>query len=157
LDIPAGVDTGIRLRVAGEGEPGDLGGPRGDLHIHIEVVPHAIFLRDGNDIICEVPISFPKAAIGATIRVPTLKGDAELKVPAGTQSGSMLRLRGLGVPDIRGYRQGGDQIVKIMVEVPTRLTRRQRDLIKEFEEESDEKAYPLYRRFMDKLRGTQSE
>ena len=156
LDIPAGVDTGIRLRVAGEGEPGDLGGPRGDLHIHIEVVPHAIFLRDGNDIICEVPISFPKAAVGATIRVPTLKGDAELKVPPGTQSGSMLRLRGLGVPDIRGYRQG-DQIVKIMVEVPTRLTRRQRDLIKEFEEEGDEKAYPLYRRFMDKLKGTHSE
>lgn len=154
VDIPAGVDTGLRLRVPGEGEPGEFGGPRGDLHIHIEVIPHEIFIREGNDIICEVPISFPKAALGATIRVPTLKGDAELKIPPGTQSGSMLRLRGLGVPDIRGYRHG-DQIVKVVVEVPTRLTRHQRDLIKEFEEEGDEKAYPLYRRFMDKLRGSQ--
>lgn len=156
VDIPAGVDTGLRLRVAGEGEPGEMGGPRGDLHIHIEVVPHEIFVREGNEIICEVPISFPQAALGATIRVPTLKGDAELKVPAGSQSGSMLRLRGLGIPDIRGYRQG-DQIVRLIVEVPARLTRRQRDLLKEFDEEGDDKAYPLYRRFMDKLRGVEGK
>jgi molecular chaperone DnaJ len=156
VDIPPGVDTGLRLRVAGEGEPGELGGPRGDLHIHIEVTPHEVFTRDGNDIICEVPINFSKAALGATIRVPTLRGDAELKVPSGTQSGSMLRLRGLGVPDIRGYRQG-DQIVKIIVEVPAKLTKRQRELLKEFDEENDEKAYPLYRRFMDRLRGTEGK
>jgi molecular chaperone DnaJ len=151
VDIPPGVDTGVRLRVAGEGEPGDNGGPRGDLHIYIEVQPHEIFVRDGNDIVCEIPISFPQAALGATIRVPTLKGEADLRIPPGTQSGALLRLRGLGMPDIRGYRQG-DQIAKVLVEVPTRLTRKQRELIKQFEEESDARAYPLYQRFMDKLK-----
>ncbi len=156
VDIPAGVDTGLRLRVPGEGEPGDNGGPRGDLHIHIEVQPHEIFVREGNDIVCEIPISFPKAVLGATIRVPTLKGTAEMKIAPGTQSGTLLRLRGMGMPDLRGYRQG-DEIVKIFVEVPTKLTRRQRDLMKEFEEESDSKAYPLYRRFMDKIMGGESD
>jgi molecular chaperone DnaJ len=87
--------------------------------------------------------------------VPTLKGGADLKVPPGTQSGAMLRLRGLGMPDVRGYAQG-DQLVRVLVEVPTRLTRRQREILKEFDEDADPKAYPLYRRFMDKLRGTNS-
>lgn len=154
VDIPAGVDTGLRLRVAGEGEPGENGGPRGDLHIYIEVQQDELFVREGADILCEVPVSFPKAVLGATIRVPTLSGEADLKVPAGTQSGAILRLRGLGMPDLRGYRNG-DQLVRIIVEVPTRLTRRQRELMQEFENESDEKAYPLYRRFMDKIKNFQ--
>jgi len=151
IDIPAGVDTGLRLRVSGEGEPGDNGGPRGDLHVYVEVQPHEIFSREGIDIICEFPISFTQAAIGATVRVPTLRGEADLKIPAGTQPAAMLRLRGLGMPDLRGYRQG-DQIVKVMVEIPTKLTRRQKEILKEFDDESDAKTYPLHRRFMDILR-----
>ena len=154
VDIPAGVDTGLRLRLAGEGEPGDHGGPRGDLHIHIQVKPDDFFQRQGNDILCEVPISFPQAVLGVSIHVPTLKGNAELKIPAGTQSGAMLRLRGLGMPDLRGYRQG-DQIVRVVVEVPTKLSRRQRELIAEFEKESDPRAYPLYKRFMDRFKRSQ--
>lgn len=151
VDIPAGVDTGVSLRLAGEGEPGENGGPRGDLHIHIEVEPHDVFQRQGTDILCDLPISFPQAALGATVRVPTLRGEEELKVPAGTQNGTVLRLRGLGMPGLRGYRQG-DQLVRVVVEVPSRLTRRQKELLEEFERESDEKDYPLYRRFMETLK-----
>ncbi len=151
VDIPAGVDTGTVLNVAGEGEPGENNGPRGNLHIQIEVLPHEVFVREGTDITCEVPISFPLAALGATIHVPTLRGEAELKVPAGTQSGAALKLRGMGLPDLRGYRQG-DEIVRIIVEVPSKLTHRQRELLKEFEKETDAKAYPLYKRFMDKFK-----
>jgi len=151
VDIPAGIDNGLRLRVGGEGEPGLNGGPRGDLYILVKVKPHKIFERDHENLLCEVPISFPQAVLGATIRVPTLRGEVDLKVPPGTQSGTALRLRGQGMPDLRGYRQG-DQIVKVIVEVPTKLNRKQRELIKEFETESDAKSYPLYRRFMDKLK-----
>jgi molecular chaperone DnaJ len=153
VDIPAGIDTGMRLRVAGEGEPGENGGPRGDLHVLIEVQPHDLFAREGTEIICEFPVSFVQAALGDTVRVPTLKGDADLKVPPGTQSGTLFRLRGMGMPDLRGYRQG-DQIVRVAVEIPAKLTKRQRDLLKEFEQENDAKAYPLYKRFMDKLKKT---
>ncbi|MCX5770458.1 MAG: molecular chaperone DnaJ [Candidatus Hydrogenedentes bacterium] len=151
VDIPAGIDSGMRLRVAGEGEPGENGGPRGDLHVLVEVEAHEIFAREGVDIICEFPVSFTQAAVGDTVRVPTLRGDADLKIPPGTQSGTLFRLRGLGMPDLRGYRQG-DQIVKVVVEIPAKLTRRQRELLKEFEQENDAKTYPLYRRFMDKLK-----
>jgi len=151
VDVPPGVDTGSRLRVAGEGEPGEGGGPRGDLYIFIEVTPDEIFERDGTTIICAVPISFPQAALGATIRVPTLTGEAELKIPPGTQSGAMLRLRGLGLPDIHGYRQG-DQIVRINVETPARLSRQQRELLQQFQDLSDSRTYPIYRRFIDNLK-----
>ncbi|MBI4558080.1 MAG: molecular chaperone DnaJ [Candidatus Hydrogenedentes bacterium] len=154
VELPAGVDTGTRLRLAGEGEPGDMGGPRGDLYIFVEVAPDALFERDGNDIICEIPISFPQAAVGATIEVPTLNGKAELKIPAGTQSGTLFRLRGLGVRDIRGYRHG-DEIIRVHVETPTKLSAKQKELLKQFQEQSDiEAAYPLHRRFMEKLKRT---
>jgi molecular chaperone DnaJ len=151
VDIPPGVDTGMRVRASGEGEPGDFGGPRGDLHIFIEVAPHEIFTREGNDVICELPISFTQAALGATVNVPTLKKEVELKIPAGSQPDSTHRLRGYGIPDVRGYRTG-DQIVRLIVEVPTKLTRRQRELLKEFELEDDSKSYPLYSRFVDRLK-----
>src|SRR5690606_41563440 len=101
VDIPAAVDTGSRLRVTGEGEPGLGGGPRGDLYVYIEVEPDEIFKREGNTLVCEMPISFPQAALGDTIRVPTLTGEAELKIPAGTQSGTVFRLRGRGRADLR--------------------------------------------------------
>jgi molecular chaperone DnaJ len=151
VDLPAGISTGSRLRVAGEGEPGDGGGPRGDLHLHVEVEEDELFERNGNDIVCEVPISFPQAVLGATIRVPTLKGEAELKVPPGTQSGTVFRLRGLGVPDVRGY-QKGDQLVRVQVETPTKLSRDQKDLVKKLQESCDEKSHPLHKRFMDRLK-----
>lgn len=151
LDIPAGVDTGARLRVGGEGEPGRGGGPRGDLYIFIEVEKDEIFTRDGNDIVCEVPISLVEAVLGKTMRVPTLKGEADLRIPPGTQSGTLFKLRGLGIPDLRGYSQG-DQFVRIQVETPTKLNREQKELLRRFEELSDAKTYPLHRRFMDKLK-----
>lgn len=148
VDIPAGVDNGSQLRVSGEGEPGRNGGPRGDLYIAIQVQPDERFQREGNTIICEVPINFTQAALGDTIRVPTIFGEAELKVPAGTQTGTQFRLRGMGMPDLRGYGQG-DQIVKVVVETPKHLSKRQKELLKEFQEIGDKDNYPLYRRFLD--------
>lgn len=148
VDIPAGVDNGSQLRVSGEGEPGRNGGPRGDLYIAIHVEADDRFKREGSTISCEVPISFTQAALGDTLRVPTLSGEAELKVPAGTQTGTQFRLRGLGMPDLRGYGSG-DQIVRVVVETPKHLSKRQKELLKEFQEISDKENYPLYRRFLD--------
>ena len=141
VDIPAGVESGNRLRVSGEGEGGRMGGPRGDLYIRIRVMPHNFFERAGTDLICAVPITFSQAALGATIRVPTISGMADLKVPAGAQSGTQLRLRGNGLPDMRGYRQG-DQLVLIRVETPVKLSHRQRELLEEFESLSNNRTYP---------------
>ena len=152
IDLPAGVDTGSRLRLSGEGEPGIGGGPRGDLYIHVEVRPDEIFRREGNDILIEVPISFAQAALGDTIRVPTLYGkSADLKVPAGTQPGQSFRLRNMGIPDLRGYHKG-DQIVIIQVEVPTKLSKEQKRLIQELQQATDERSTPLHARFMEKLK-----
>jgi molecular chaperone DnaJ len=152
VDLPGGVDTGSRLRITGEGEPGQgQGAPRGDLYIFVEVESHPIFEREGNDIVCEVPISFPEAALGTTIRVPTLKGEADLKVPAGTQSGAVLRLRGMGIPDLRTGRLG-DQLVHIQVEIPARLSKEQKELVRQLQESMDEQSHPLHKRFMDKLK-----
>lgn len=156
VQIPPGVETGTRLRVTGEGEAGRNGGPRGDLYVFIEVEPDDVFKREGNDLHCEVPISFPQAVLGASIKVPTLEGEADLKIPAGTQSGTMFRLRGLGIPDVRGYRKG-DQIVTTHVETPTKLTKEQKDLIKRFDELSSTKTYPLHRRFLDKIKKSFAE
>ena len=151
IDIPAGVDAGSRLRVPGEGEPGENEGPRGDLYIVVDVEAHDVFVREGNDLICEAPVSFPQAALGATIRVPSLQGEAEVKIPAGTQSGQLFRLRGLGIPDIRGYRTG-DQIVRVVVETPTRLNREQKELLQRFQELTQEQNYPAHLRFLGKLK-----
>jgi molecular chaperone DnaJ len=137
--------------MTGEGEPGQGGGPRGDLFIYVEVEPEEIFRREGNDIVCEVPLGFPQATLGTTIRVPTLNGEAELKIPAGTQSGTVFRLRNLGMPDLRGYSQG-DQLIRVVMETPARVSREQKDLLKRFDELSDVKTYPLHRRFMDTLK-----
>ncbi|MBX3178625.1 MAG: molecular chaperone DnaJ [Candidatus Hydrogenedentes bacterium] len=146
VDVPAGVDSGSRLRVTGEGEAGHGGGRRGDLYIFIEVQKHPFFERDGATIHCEIPVTFSQAALGASVRVPTLEGEAELKIPAGAQTGAQLRLRGLGMPDLRGYRQG-DQIVRIVVETPQKLSKKQRDLLREFDEQSDSRTYPLCDKF----------
>lgn len=152
IDLPAGVSTGSRLRLSGEGEPGMGGGPRGDLYILVQVEPDEIFERDGNNVICEFPISFPQAALGDKIRVPTLKGkEVDLRIPPGTQSGQLFRMRGLGIPDLQGYHKG-DQIVRVHVETPTKLNREQRELLERFRELGNEKDYPLHKRFMEKLK-----
>jgi len=133
VKIPPGVDTGSQLRLRGEGEAGTRGGPSGDLYVVVHVKPHPIFERQGSDILCETSISFPQATLGAEIEVPTLASKARLKIPAGTQSGTVFRLRGKGLPELHG-RGRGDQLVRVVVRTPTRLTERQKQLLREFEE-----------------------
>lgn len=132
LKIPAGVESGSRLRLKGEGETGQFGGPPGDLYVFIHVQPHDLFERRGNDIYCRVPISIVQAALGATIEVPTLNGTEPLKIPKGTQNGKSFRLKGKGIPHLRGFGRG-DQFVETLVMIPTDLTRKQEELLKEFE------------------------
>jgi len=131
VKIPAGVDNGTRLRVAGEGEAGLRGGPRGDLYVYIYVKAHKFFQRDGNDVVVEIPLSFAQAALGDEIEVDTLEGKAKVKIPEGTQSGTVFRLRGRGIPDLHGYGRG-DQLVHVKVLTPTRLTEKQKALLREF-------------------------
>ncbi len=131
LKIPAGVETGSRLRLRGEGEEGDFGGPSGDLYVFIHVEPHEFFERDGYDILCQIPISMTQAALGATIEVPTIESKEAVKIPKGTQSGKILRLRGKGVAHLKGIGRG-DQVVQVIVKTPTNLTKKQEDLLKEF-------------------------
>jgi molecular chaperone DnaJ len=149
--IPPGVDDGTRLRLTGEGEAGIAGGPSGDLYVVISVRPHELFERDGPDIVCEVPITMVQAALGAEFAVPTVEGKVTLKIPAGTQSGKVLRLRGKGVPTLRSS-QRGDQLIRIFVETPTRLTKTQRELLEQFADETDSKVSPQHKGFLDKLR-----
>ena len=156
VKVPPGVDTGSRLRVSGEGEAGLNAGPSGDLYVFIEVEQDEIFSRDGGDLQCEVPISFPQAILGSTIKVPTLNGETDLKIPAGTQSGTVFRLRGQGIPDIRGYRTG-DILVVTHVETPTKLSKEQKELIRQFEELSSATTYPLHKRFIEKIKKTFTE
>ncbi|MCQ2560362.1 MAG: hypothetical protein MJ157_06645, partial [Clostridia bacterium] len=139
--VPAGVDTGIRLRVSGEGEAGLRGGSAGDLYVFIRVNEDDFFVREGNDLFCEVSINIAQAALGDSIDVPTLDGVALLNIPAGTQSGTVFRLRGKGVPDVGGYGQG-DQHVRVAVETPVNLTEEQRDLLRQFAESLGKKMAP---------------
>jgi molecular chaperone DnaJ len=129
VKIPAGVDTGSHLRIRGEGEAGTSG--RGDLYVIIEVRPHSIFQRHNNDILTEINISLSKAVLGGEVEVPTLEGHVEMKIPAGTQSGKIFRLKEKGIPDVHG-RGIGDELVRVNVDIPTRLTSEQRKLIEEF-------------------------
>ncbi len=133
VKIPAGVDTGDRIRLSGEGEAGEMGAPAGDLYVQVHVKDHHIFERDGNNLYCEVPVSFAMAALGGEVEVPTLDGRVNLKVPSETQTGRMFRMRGKGVKGVRGGGIG-DLIVKLVVETPVNLSSRQKDLLKEFEE-----------------------
>lgn len=136
VNIPAGIESGMRLRLANEGEHGLSGGPPGDLYIAITVKPHPVFTRKGTDIICDVPVSFVTAALGGKVEVPSLKGNTVIKVPAGTQHDKALRLKGLGVPSLKGQGHTGDQILKVKVQIPTKLTPRQKELLAEFAKES---------------------
>lgn len=151
VKIPPGVNTGSRLRLSGEGEAGLKGAERGDLYVFIHVREHEIFTREDNDLFCEAPISFSQAALGAEISIPTLNGQLKMKVPAGTQTGRLFRLRGKGMPSLHGYSRG-DQYVKVILETPTRLGEKERKLFGELIELEDKKSYPLREGFLDKLR-----
>lgn len=136
VNIPAGVDNTSRLRVSGQGEVGSAGA--GDLYLYIRVLPHNVFERDGNNIHLQLPVHFVKAALGAEVSVPTLNGSVAMKVPAGTQSGKVFRLKGKGMPDVHGGGANGDQYVHVMVHVPERLNAEQRKLLEKFAEISGE-------------------
>lgn len=151
LKIPGGVDTGSRLRSLGNGEAGLRGGPAGDLYVVLHVKAHDIFQRDGDDLICEVPVSFVQAALGAEIEVPTLSGKAEIKIPPGTQPGTTFRLKGKGVKNVQGYGNG-DLHVRVMVEVPTHLTSAQKAKLQEFAQLCNGKESPLSQSFFEKAK-----
>ena len=137
VKVPAGVDTGDRIRLAGEGEAGESGGPPGDLYVQIQVKEHPIFVREDSNLFCEVPISFTTAALGGELEVPTLNGRVNLKIPPETQTGRMFRMRGKGVKPVRGGPTG-DLLCKVKVETPVNLTRKQKDLLREFTGEMEE-------------------
>jgi molecular chaperone DnaJ len=150
VKIPAGVDTGTRIKVTGQGEAAAGGGLAGDLYVIIQVREHPIFKREETEILCEVPLSFTQAALGATIDVPTLDGPAKLKIPAGTQSGKVFRVKGKGVPSLQGGGRG-DQHVRVFVETPTHLTREQRDLLERFALLSSADTNPQTKTFWQKV------
>jgi len=151
IRIPAGVDTGARLRSSGNGEGGVRGGPPGDLYVVLHVKPHDIFQRDGDDLVCEVPISFVDAALGSEIDVPTLAGKAEIRIPPGTQNGTIFRLRGKGVRNVQGYGVG-DLHVRVFVEVPTHLNTLQKQKLEEFRGLCDSEVNPMRRGFFEKAK-----
>jgi molecular chaperone DnaJ len=133
VKVPAGVDDGSRIRINGSGEAGMRGGSAGDLYVYITIAPHPLFVRSGLDTHVDVPISFPQAALGGTVRVPSLEGDLDLAIGPGTQSGTSVRMRGHGMPTVRGT-QRGDHMVTVHVEIPGKLTNRQRELLEEYAE-----------------------
>jgi len=151
VKVPAGVDNGDRIRLAGEGEAGESGGPPGDLYVHIKVKEHSIFAREDTDLYCEVPISFVTAALGGELDVPTLDGRVKLKVPPETQAGKLFRLRGKGVKSVRGGRIG-DLLCRVMVETPVNLNHQQKELLREFErstQNGEGKHSPLLHSWLD--------
>lgn len=131
VKIPAGVDTGSRLRLTGEGEAGSFGGPHGDLYVFIHVQPHEFFKRDGTEVLCQIPISFVQAALGDKVEVPTLKGSKDLEIPKGTQPGDIFRFRNEGIPSLRTGIPG-DQIIQVTIRTPTGLNKKQEGLLREF-------------------------
>jgi molecular chaperone DnaJ len=151
LRIPAGVDGGSRLRSSGNGEAGLRGGPAGDLYVMLHLKPHEMFQRDGDDLLCEVPVSFVQAALGAEIEVPTLEGRAVIKVPPGTQSHSTFRVKGKGVKNLQDNGHG-DLHVRVQVEVPTRLTSEQKAKLQEFAGLCDEDVNPISKSFFEKAK-----
>ncbi len=152
VNIPAGVETGTRIRLAGEGEPGQRGGPTGDLYIFVEVAPHPIFERDNQNLYCRIPVSMATAALGGEIDAPTLDGGrTRVKVPAGVQSGKQLRLRGKGMPALRGAGSG-DLYIELAVETPVNLTARQREILEEFEAAGKDN-HPETQDFFSRVKG----
>ena len=160
VTIPAGVEDGTRMRLAGEGEPGPRGGTPGDLYIFVSVKPHALFQRDGADLHCRVPLSLTAAALGGAIDVPTLDGGrSKVNVPEGTQTGRQFRLRGKGMPQLRGGH-AGDLYIHCVVETPVHLTRRQKELLKEFEaagsDENNPESHGFFQRVANFFEGSKN-
>lgn len=153
VTVPAGVDDGQQLRVSGQGGPGINGGPAGDLYVLFRVKPHKQFERDGDDIHLELPITYPQAALGDEIEVPTVSGKVKLKIPAGTQNGARFRLRGKGVQNVHGYGVG-DQHITIKVKVPTKLSEKQKQLLREFAEISGDIPEEQSSSLFDKIKRT---
>lgn len=151
VKIPAGIDDGQQMRVSGQGEPGINGGPPGDLFVVFHVREHEFFERDGDDIYCEMPITFVQAALGDEIEVPTLHGKVKLKIPAGTQTNTKFRLKGKGVPNVRGYGVG-DQHLHVKIITPTKLTEKQKQLLREFAEISGQTPDEQHQSFFDKIK-----
>lgn len=151
LKIPAGIDEGSRLRSSGAGEAGVRGGPAGDLYVVIHLKEHHVFVRDGMDLHCEVPLPFTTAALGGEVKVPTLKGSANLKIPAGTQGGTVFRIRGEGIPGLQSAARG-DILTRVQVEVPTRLNHEQREALKNFAGLCGEENSPLHKSFYERLK-----
>ena len=154
VKIPSGVDDGDRIRLSGEGEAGMNGGPPGDLYVVVQLKPHAVFQREGADLHCEMPISFTIAALGGDIHIPTLDGEAKIKIPAETQSGQVFRLRGKGIRPVR-QTSAGDLMCHVVVETPVRLTDQQKELLRELEEinkKDGDRHNPRAKSFMDKVK-----
>jgi molecular chaperone DnaJ len=151
VNIPAGVDNGTRVRLSGMGEPGDRGGQAGDLYVTVIVREHPLFQREDYEVFCEVPISFTQAALGAKIDVPTLDGKVKMTIPTGTQSGKVFRLKGKGIPHLHS-QQRGDQHVRVIIETPTELSSKQRELLEKFAELSGEESHPQSKSFFAKVK-----
>ena len=151
ITIPAGVDTGHRLRVSGEGEAGERGGPAGDLYVYLSVKPHPLFQRTGDDLILERAISYAQATLGGTVEVPTLESPAELRIPEGTQPGTLFKLRGKGIPHLRGSGRG-DLLVRVKIEVPTKMTPAQREAVRQLAEAFGEQVSPPEKGFINKVK-----
>ena len=151
IKIPAGVHEGQGIRVANEGEPGRGGGPKGDLYCYVRLKPHEFLQRDGNHLIAVVPISFTQATLGTVIDVPSLNGTKGLKIPPGTQYGSVFRIKGQGLPDMRTGRTG-DQLVQVTIETPTKLNAKQEELLREFAKTEDKTISPKSKSFFEKLK-----
>ncbi len=151
LNIPAGIDDGQTMSLRGEGDPGSKGGPAGDLFVTIRVKAHPLFKRQGNDVTCEMPITFVQAALGAELEVPTLDGKVKYTMPEGTQTGTIFRLKGKGIPFLRGNGRG-DQYVKVEIDVPKKLSEKQKELLVQFAETTGDEVYERRKGFFDKMK-----
>jgi len=151
VPIPAGVHDGQTMRIQEGGEPGDNGGPRGDLHVHIRVAPHPFFARDENNLVMQLPVSFVQATLGADIEVPTLFGKTTLRVPPGTQHGEVLVIKNLGLPD-RTRGSQGHQLIQVLVEIPKKINRKQEEILREYAKLEEIHVLPAQRSFIDKLK-----
>ena len=151
VKIPAGIEDGMVITLRGEGDLGSKGGPRGDIYLVVQVKPHEIFKREGNNIICEIPITFTQAALGDNITVPTLDGKVKYAIPEGTQTGTVFRLKGKGIQDINGYGRG-DQFVKVTIETPKNLNKDQRKMLEDFSASLGESGHERQKGFFDKVK-----
>ena len=150
VDIPAGIDEGQMIKLGGQGELGTRGGPRGDLYIEVNVKPHQLFTREGYDVYLEMPITFAQATLGERIQVPTLDGKVEYEIPEGTQTGTVFRLKGKGIPKLRSNVRG-DQYVKVTVEIPKKLNEKQKELVREFARECGQEVHQRQKTLSDKI------